>query len=389
MRKHLIHAVVAGLLALCDVSAQQSGGPMKDPAGKTISDREKAGLRGPVRSVIEERSYSAGTDADGRTSPASQGWNKTEYDRDGRISAIWRRAPSPDTRADALTVIRYTYTPAGKLLKRTAEIDGKIASETAYDYDDQERLRSITNSRDPANPIAFRYDATGRKWKIAVRKPVEQPQGTTAVSRSMESLFDDPGSVITTSDGGSTITLYDEFDRPTEVQLQSVSGELTSRAIRTYDQQGHISEEKMLMTDPLSLFSAGQQKRLVEEGATAQELRDKLAEFLGGSEMWSVRYEYDAQGRKTLTVRNTFNHIHETTSTGYNQQGDVASETTHQQVSGTDNPAADIARDTETVYTYEYDTSGNWTAQKTASRDLPDGVLKDLGNELRRTIEYY
>lgn len=389
MRKSIVFVLIAGLLALNHSRAQQGTSPMSSNEAKPLSDREKAGLRGPVRSVIDEQTFPSWTDSEGKAWPASERWNKTEYDRDGRLVASSSRTGSGDQRADNLAVTRYTYTPEGKLLKRTIESDGKHTLETNYDYDEHRRLKSITNSGDPTNPIAFQYDAEGKKTRIAIDKPVQSPPGTSAVSRSFTKLFDDDGaSGITKPDGGSTITIYDRLDRPTEVQLHDVNGTLTSRAVRSYDQRGRVIEEKMLMADPLAIMSADQQKGLLASGVTAQELRDKFSEFLGGSEMWSEKYEYDSKGRKTLTTRNTFNHIHDTISTIYNEQGDIAKEISQNTTTGAPDPPGDQTSTGETIYSYEYDSNGNWTSKKSASRTLPDGTLRE-NDTIHRTIDYY
>ena len=385
MRRPFLNALVAALLALPLLHAQDGEKSMANSTGsKTPSDREKAGLRGPVRSVIEERTSPAWNGPDGSSVPEIRTWNKTEYDRDGRITATWWRG------MDAQSITRHTYNDAGKLLRRSFETDGKIVCEVVYRYDDQGRLQSITDSKEPDNPIAFRYDAQGRKTKLAISKPIDLPEGTTAVSRSAVRLFDDEGSDLTSWEGGSTITTYDESDRPVEVQMHNVNGALTGRAVRTYDEQGRVLEEKMMMDDPLTMIPAKEQSRLLQEsGEAAQALRDQLTQFLGGSEMWSVKYTYDTQGRKIQTLRNTFNHIKDEITTSYNQQGDVAKETSQDTTTGTGTPEADGTRKGETIYSYEYDASGNWTLKKTATRELPDGVLKDAGDAVRRIIEYY
>lgn len=389
MRKRLFLFASAGLLGVLALHAQQDITLMPSE-NKAPSDREKAGLRGPVRSVIEEQTFASWKDSEGKAWPASERWNKIEYDRDGRLVANSSRTGSRDQRTDSLSVTRYTYTPEGKLLKRTIETDGKITCEINYDYDEHGRLKSITNSTDPTNPIALQYDAGGKKTRIAISKPVQLPPGTSAVSSSFQKLFDDDQAKgIATLDGGSTITIYDQLDRPSEVQLHDVNGTLTSRAVRTYDQQGRVIEEKMLMADPLSMMSADQQKEILASGGTAQELREKMTEFLGGSEMWSIKYEYDAKGRKTLTTRNTFNHIHDTISTMYNEQGDIAREISQNTTTGTPDGAHDETNAGETIYSYEYDTNGNWTSKKTATRPLPDGTLKDNNDPVHRTLEYY
>ncbi len=361
---------------------------MKSAGSEPISDRDKAGLHGPVRSVIEERTSPAWTDADGKVYPEFKSWNKTEYDREGRIAVTWFRG-SPGEHGSELAT-RYTRNAAGQLLRTTQEANGKTVSEIVYRYDDQGRLQSITNSRDPNNPIAFRYDANGRKQKIAIAQPIDLPSGTGAVSRSVEASFEEAGSAQTLPEGGSAVTLYDERDRPTEIQTRNASGEIVSRTIRTYDDEGHIVEEKQTMDDPLKIIPAGDQKKIFASGdVSPQQLRDKLAEFLGSSEMWSMKYTYDAQGRRSKMIRNVFNHMEEQVETAYNEQGDVVRETHQSTMRGTPDAENDRTDSSETIYSYDYDSYGNWTVKKTSSRSLPDGTFKDSGDEARRTIEYY
>lgn len=380
-------------LSLCSglMTKAQKGADMSANPTNEASDREKAGLRGPIRSVEEERIYPSFTASDGTAYPELKSWQKTEYGREGRIAAMWTRDSSREHgMGDALHVTRYAYNAAGQLVRRTFESDGNLQCEIVFEYDDKGRLKTITNSKEPDNPIAFRYDAGGRKTKIAIQKPVPLPEGTTTVSRSMENLFGDEGGAMTSWDGGSTITLYDERDRPIEVQIHDTSGALNSRAVRVYDQQGRVIEEKMMMEDPLAMIPAAQQKTILkQDGVTAQELRDQISNFLGGSEMWSEKFSYDQQGRKITTVRNTFNHMNESTTTSYNEHGDPAKEISQSTASGTGNPDADGTWSAELVFTYEYDANGNWTLKKTSSRNLPDGILKDIGDVTSRRIEYF
>jgi hypothetical protein len=392
MRRPFLCALVVALIALPLLRAQEGEKPMANSTGsKTPSDREKAGLRGPVRSIIEERVSPSWTDAEGKVWPESKMWNKWEYDRDGRLTAFWRRNWSREGGSGrTIWVTRSTYNAAGQLLRRSTEIDARIQSEIVYSYNDKGRLASITNSKEPDNPIAFRYDANGRWSKIAVAKPIDLPEGTNAVSRSMDSLFETESTSAGSWEGGSTITLYDEQDRPTEIQAYDAGGAIASRTVRTYDEQGRVLEEKQTMDDPVKLIPAKDQGKLLQEsGQAAQAVRDQLTQFLGGSEMWSVKYTYDTQGRKIQTLRNTFNHIKDVITTSYNQQGDVAKEISQNTTTGTGTPEGDGTRTGETVYFYQYDASGNWTLKKTATRELPDGVLKDSGDVVARTVEYY
>lgn len=276
-------------------------------------------------------------------------------------------------------------------MRTTQENNGKTVSEIVYRYDDQGRLQSITDSKDPNNPIAFRYDANGRKQKIAIAQPIDLPSsGTGAVSYSVEASFEEAGRAQSLPDGGSAVTLYDEHDRPTEIQNRNANGETMSRTLRVYDDQGRIVEEKQTVDDPLKMIPAGEQKKILASGSVSpQEFRDKVAEFLGGSEMWSTKYLYDAQGRRSNMIRKLFNHMEERVDTAYNEHGDIAKEVSQSTTSGTGNPEADGTRSSETIYSYEYDSYENWTVKKISSRPLLNGTFKDQGDEVRRTIEYY
>jgi YD repeat-containing protein len=357
-----------------------------------LSDREKNGLRGPVRSVVEEKTFAAWTDADGKLSPEVKWWSKTEYDRDGRIAETRLRGSSRDHGFDGTEFItRYTYSATGQLLRKTMQNNkGDAVGDVIYHYDDQGRLQSIANSKDSNNPIAFRYDTNGRKTKIAIAQPLNLPPGQGAVLQSVEASFDDAGSEAALPEGGSAVTLYDDHDRPTEIQAHNANGEIKSRTLRIYDDQGRVVEEKETMDDPLQMIPGGDQKKIfASENVAPQELRDQLAQFLGGSEMWSVKYTYDAQGRRSKMVRQIFNHMEEQVETTYNDRGDAIKEDSRFITRGTGNPEADETQSSETIYAYEYDTNGNWTVKTRSSRSLPDGTFKDPGDETRRTIEYF
>ena len=355
---------------------------------KSLSDREKNDLRGPVRSVIEERSFPAWTDADGKAYPEPKWWSKTEYDRDGRVAEQRFRGAIHDGPESAT---RYIYSATGQLLRKTSQNSkGEVEEEIIYRYDAQGRLQSITDSKDPNNPIAFRYDANGRKTKIATARPVESPEGLGAVSRSVEASFEAAGSAAVPPEGGSAVTLYDEHDRPSEIQTRNANGETVSHTVRIYDDQGRVAEEKQTMDDPLKMIPGGDQKKIFASGSVSpQELRDQLAQFLGGSEMWSTKYTYNAQGRRSNMISKVFNHTEEQVETAYNEHGDIAKEMHQSTMRGTPNAENDGTGSSETIYSYEYDSYGNWTVKKSSSRSLPDGTFKDAGDDVRRTIEYF
>jgi len=271
--RHVLPLAFAGVALACSsthVARSQDGkATMTSADSKPLTDREKHELRGPVRSVIEERNSPGWTDADGGAYPEFKSWSKTEYDREGRTAATYFRGSSGEW------VTRYSYGNAGQLLRTTIQNEaGKQERETVYQYDDRGRLRSITDSTDPNNPIVFRYDPDGKRSKIAIAQPIEYPQGLGAVSRSMEASFEDAGNEAPLFEGGSAVTLYDEHDRPTEIQARNANGEIMSRTLRVYDAQGRVVEERQTMDDPLKMIPSAEQKKMLASGdVSAQELR--------------------------------------------------------------------------------------------------------------------
>lgn len=357
--------------------------------GPQPSERERDGLRGPVRSVEEETTYPARTLGDGSQIAEMKSWTKTEYDRDGRIVVIRSRGLSRGGGYDGVDwVTRYIYSPAGLLLKVTSGKEGEPAVETVNHYDDQGRLQSTTNSRSPDNPIIFRYDSGGRKTRVGIVQPAGNPPGTGTVSMSIDAFFEHPEKASNLFDGGSTMTLYDANDRPTEVQLHDPAGTLVSRTLRTYDDRGNVIEERQVMEDPLRMLPGKDQSTILSQsGMSAADLREKLAAFLGvQGEMYSIRCEYDKQGRKTQMIRTVLNHSEDRTETSYNDHDDIAKEiSTSKTDDGNGQPEKSKS---EVVYSYVYDSMENWTLKRSTSRTLPDG-LPSNSSEVHRIVEYY
>src|SRR5713101_8761286 len=90
-----------------------------------VSDREKAGLRGPARTCIEENNL-----PDGR-----EYWNTTEYSPDGRL--LTTRARNPDG-SEWLTA--RTYHADGRLAKIVSGKLGEPGTETVYAYSETGKL---------------------------------------------------------------------------------------------------------------------------------------------------------------------------------------------------------------------------------------------------------
>jgi hypothetical protein len=205
---------------------------------------------------------------------------------------------------------------------------------------------------------------------------------------SIEAFFDHPERAPNLPEGGTAITLYDANDRPTEVQLHDPAGTIVSRTVRIYDDRGNIIEERQTLEDPLRILPATAQNNILSQsGASAQDLREQLTHFLGTpAETYSCRYEYDKLGRKTQMIRTMFNHAEDRTETSYNDHGDVAKETSIDKMD--DGNGKTETSQSQVIYSYVYDSMGNWTSKTLTSRTLPDGSPSS-SSEVRRTIDYY
>jgi hypothetical protein len=189
--------------------------------------------------------------------------------------------------------------------------------------------------------------------------------------------------------GGTATTTYDENDRPVEVRILNAQGTEVSRAVGVYDQQGHITEEKQILDDPLNLFPADVRAGiLAQSGASATDLRDQLKKVMGGHEgMHSEAYSYDEQGRVKETRRRVFNQD-EKIETIYNEQGDVAVEITRTLPPSSDQEQTFPAQNSEAHFTYQYDDHGNW-AEKVTSNSSSTGAPFETTGTIRRTLTYF
>ncbi|PYV75316.1 MAG: hypothetical protein DMG97_06625, partial [Acidobacteria bacterium] len=116
----------ASILLLTASSAWLALAQQSSQTGAFMSDRDKAGLRGPVRTVLEEQTFSG---ADGQQSFTT---TRAHYAPDGRI--LEHRMGNPDGSG---WVTSYTYYSDGRLLKTAfGKTNSAPGSETIYLYDD-------------------------------------------------------------------------------------------------------------------------------------------------------------------------------------------------------------------------------------------------------------
>lgn len=348
--------------------------------GSPMSDRDKAGLRGPVKSALVEQSFA---DADARR------FTTTEYAADGRV--LEERIVNSD---GSQWVTRSTYNRDGRLLKSASGKMGSApSSETTYSYDAERRLVEV-ESGDRAR-YHFRYDDQGRKSVIESYDATPLPPNT-AYGAHWEGT--DLG--FPPYPGGTLTTSYNEQEVATGAQLRDAKGNLVAHIARKFDAKGRIIAEEQVADNPELMIPEELKSTLSPEQAKS------LGAFLaGGIQNIAISYQYDGHGRVTERHR-TGGVFEEVTVTTYNDRGDKASERTTRAMNpevgreyslteagamiptGEPQPAPQPPSTYEIQYTYQYDSYGNWTEQSSVARSGPEAPWKP-NSIVRRTLTYY
>jgi hypothetical protein len=196
--------------------------------------------------------------------------------------------------------------------------------------------------------------------------------------------------------GGTATTIYDEYDRATEVQVRDGNGNVVSRTLRTYDAQGNVIEEKEILDDPAMLFDSEQRAKMAEESGLSedqltQELREGIMKLMGGrSERYSVSCRYNIQGRLSHSSIRAHRSQSEVEIT-YNEHGDTESEiaqSSRLDKESEQNNAAPLPSCSETRYSYQYDQHDNWIEKAVSHRSSADGAFQS-STVYRRKLAYY
>jgi YD repeat-containing protein len=301
-----------------------------------MTDREQAGLRGPVRICDIEQDYvqpdhhwvlrtstefsPAGNLLEQRHwNPDGSEWSLIcRYDDRGRISQ------KEHHRSDAKQVFSYHYDALGRLERVTTR------SETGA-----ERVCE-----------SYQYDVAGRKTATVYPDPALR--GKAGVSISSDLVFE------ISHEASSIVTIFNERDRPVRRVFYDPNGMVDRRIVMRYDTAGRLIEEGEREAD----------------GSVREDLRHV--------------YRYDAEGRiveKTMCLYAFGTHRK---TLVYNEQGDIVEEG-HQRTAGIVDHDGD--RGWTTRYRYRYDDRGNWI-ERAAETVLPTGNPRVSPIE-RRRLSYY
>ena len=342
----------------------------------------QGGLRGPVKSCTQESTLPA---AEGLR-PEIRSKSTMLYDAQGR--PVESRILNSD---GSQYVSRYDYAPSGQLLKITSGNQASTPKETTYSYDEQGRIRRITNLGWNEKPLLFHYDEQGHKTSTQTLTPQDYRPNMAVGGSPFEAL----GMVPNLPGGGSMTTIYDDHDRPTEIQVRDAKDQLISHAVRTYDAQGHVTDEKQVQDKIVPMFDPETQQKILEESGLSpeqldQELQAGFRKLMGGQNTpYSVSFRYDGEGRQTHTTRRIINHEDEIETT-YNAHGDIESEITRSSESDAEDASTPRLGHSysEVRYAYQYDQQGNWIEKTTSYRSAPDGEFQSPTIS-KRTLTYW
>jgi len=380
MRVRLSFAVV---LLLVVPSAWFALAQQSSQTGAYMSDRDKAGLRGPVKTMLDEQTFSG---SDGQRLLTT---TTTEYASDGRILQV--RTGNPD---GSEWVTSYSYHSDGRLLKTVSGKGGSAPSfETTYSYDEARRLVGVKLG--DKKQIRYQYDDKGRKSVIESYDSKPLPPNTAYATHWEGS---DLG--FAPYPGGTLTTIYNEHDVATGARLYDSQGTLVAHIVRTFDAKGRIVAEEQVADAPEFMIPEQLRSNLNAEQAKA------VGAFVaGGLHNRGISYSYDELGRLKERRRSGGAFGEEVTVITYNEHGDKVSERTTTVMNpevgrefrlteagtmipvGQAQPAQPPAT-YETQYDYQYDGNGNWTEQTTVARSHPDAALGP-GSIRRRKLTYY
>jgi YD repeat-containing protein len=341
-----------------------------------VTDREKAGLRGPVKTCVEEIVQST-TDT---TSLAF------EYAVDGRLLTCLQTIPD-----GSQWITTYTYDSDGRL---TEIVSGKVGDPTTaslHTFNEGPGRAPAAGADGKVIQTNYLQDEQGRKKAVKTFSPQVLEQYRDGVST--DSFWTGAENGIGVPTGGSVTTVYDERGLPIERRMLDGAGRLLSRFVRKYDANGRILEEHQILENPALLMAERlSAERAAELDDTRLEAMNKaMKSMLGGKTGTGKWYTYDSQGRE-IEVRDR-NFVMETvTTTSYNEHGDKS----EVRVTRKDNSAfptgvpftvgedgtlvptaavpdgsslpSVVLEPTITEYRYEYGPHGNWTQETRVHR---------------------
>jgi YD repeat-containing protein len=340
------------------------------------SDRENAGLKGPVQTCTEETIYPPRGPADHAFRIA----DTNTYYADGNA---YQHTDYNGTES-------FTYDAQRRLLAEVWE--GSDAREIIHTYDTQGRLISITGEHDPPRTTTFEYDDQGRKTRIVKSDLKVSPSSITYI----HGPYDADLSVIP-PDGGLVKTLFNRRDQAIESQIYDANGNLRRRLLHVYDTKARVAEYLVVDSKTESFLVQKTRERLTEPATASDDTmgevtnrisyvyddKDRIVEkrdFEGFSQITITTITYNDHGDKTEEIATTRGYLDQP---GEPEGENEDSPSSNALDSPSMMPAPQIVR-----FSYQYDSFGNWIEQTVSS----PASAHDSGVTLsitHRTIAYF
>lgn len=329
-----------------------------------MTDREKAGLLGHVRTVRHGRGVPPHLTVEWFNPEGARVMSENEY-ADGSVSQT-----------------EYVYDGAGRLREtRSDEEDGS----RTYEYDARGRLVRVCLEADETKQVCeeIRYHADGGKSRIEYLSP---PDGERSHGYRIEGTDQ-----FVLAQGAATITTnYDAAGHPVEVLAHNTEKKLLLKTVLRCDPAGRVIEMVNQVGDT-SAFTG-----VPEMAGLPAEMRNVFGRiFAPGSVMGRTSFTYDECGRCVEQISSDPFSERSDKST-YDQQGNRLTEIRYEErhdIEIDDSGHIIGARERnssvfETRFEYDYDERGNWTKCTTYVRDDPAKEFRNSGVE-HRTITYY
>lgn len=198
--------------------------------------------------------------------------------------------------------------------------------------------------------------------------------------------------------GRSFTTSYNQRAVATGAQFYDAEGKLIGHIVRKFGADGRVTAEEQAADAPRADLPEELRSKLNPEQMKS------VGAMIAGAQSRAITYSYDDQGR--VTERHMSGGVlgQQVTVTTYNDHGDKASERETSVLSadtgpwnlteagafipaGKPNPPHPPST-SETQYSYQYDSYGNWIEQGISGRSQPDEAFRS-GTVIHRKLTYY
>jgi hypothetical protein len=326
---------------------------------RRISDRLRAGLRGPVKTCSDFFWKRADSVCD------------TEYGTDGRMLG-WRFRSSQSSGGSRVEHVYsyervYSYDGMGRLIGITGG-----SAETYEVYDEKGKKAWLPTGPSKADVSDdFHYDEQGKKTRVRTVPPRPDQLGFTVIFDSKMFEVTEEGRSL--NGGGSVTTRYNDDDQPIECLVRDAHGELLTQIFHNYTNGRLISETLVIVRENFEA-TREMRERFSDEQARANIAKTRA--FLGQLQGLRIESSYVYDDDRVIRRLTQMGNFKQDESMTYNEQGDEA--WTVMIRSGVDDERSEFR------YVYEYDRHANWTERTTINTERPSDP-----NTHRRTFAYY